>query len=62
VRAKRVGGRIEATFDDRAHQVESSTRGIRLVAQAVVRGTRRQAEAAVDAREEPLALLLQHRR
>ena len=53
--AERIGY-LRATFIERAHEIDASTRGIHLAAEHTVRRTRRQAKAAVNAVEVKLIL------
>jgi hypothetical protein len=56
VRLERIGGGIEPAFDHRPHEVETTARRVRLVAQTHVGGAGWEAKAAVDARKQTLAL------
>ena len=53
-----VGARVQPALDNRLHQVQPSPGGIRFIAQPTVGRAGGQAEAAVDAVEEPLLLFL----
>ncbi len=59
VRAERVRGGIQAALHDGLHEVETAARRVGFVAEPVVRRTRGQAEPAVHARKQSLALLFE---